>query len=134
VVQDRQRRPRLEDAIDLVMSGPEAPGVANRDTRVVVRELFVNAQDSVLVAGYAVYQGKSVFQALADRMADVPGLKVRLFLDIQRGPGDTTLASVLVRRFADRFRTTQWPQDRPLPEVYYDPRSLELSTREKSAL
>ena len=58
VFQDRQRRPRLEDAIDLVMSGPEAPGVANRDTRVVVRELFANAKVSVLVAGYAVYQGQ----------------------------------------------------------------------------
>ena len=51
IVQDRQRRPRLEDAIDLVVSGPEAPGVADRDTRVVVRELFANAQHFVLVAG-----------------------------------------------------------------------------------
>jgi phosphatidylserine/phosphatidylglycerophosphate/cardiolipin synthase-like enzyme len=134
VLQDRQRRPRLEDAIDLVMTGPEAPGVANRDTRVVVRELFANAQVSVLVAGYAVYQGKSVFQALADRMATLPGLKVRLFLDIQRGQGDTTLTSLVVRRFADRFRTTQWPQDRPLPDVYYDPRSLEISAHERSAM
>jgi phosphatidylserine/phosphatidylglycerophosphate/cardiolipin synthase-like enzyme len=134
VIQDRQRRPRLEDAIDLVMSGPEAPGVANRDTRVVVREMFANAQTSVLVAGYAVYQGKSVFQALADRMLTVPTLKVRLFLDIQRGSGDTTLASLLVHRFAERFRSTQWPEDRPLPEVYYDPRSLELSAHEKSAM
>src|SRR5258708_22815969 len=32
VHQDRQRRPRLEDAIDLVISGPEAPGIVNRDT------------------------------------------------------------------------------------------------------
>jgi phosphatidylserine/phosphatidylglycerophosphate/cardiolipin synthase-like enzyme len=134
VLQDRRHRPRLEDAIDLVMSGPEAPGVANRDTRVVVRELFANAQVSVLVAGYAVYQGKSVFEALADRMATIPGLKVRFCLDIQRGPGDTTVASLLVHRFADRFRTTQWPQDRPLPEVYYDPRSLEQSSHEKSAM
>jgi len=134
VLHDRQRRPRLEDAIDLVMSGPEAPGVANRDTRVVVRELFANAQVSVLVAGYAVYQGKAVFQALADRMATLPGLKVRLILDIQRGPGDTTMASLLVHHFADRFRTMQWPQDRPLPDVYYDPRSLEISAHEKSAM
>jgi len=134
VLQDRRHRPRLEDAIDLVMSGPEAPGVANRDTRVVVRELFANAQVSVLVAGYAVYQGRSVFEALADRMATIPSLKVRFCLDIQRGPGDTTLASLLVHRFADRFRTTQWPQDRPLPEVYYDPRSLEQYPHERSAM
>jgi PLD-like domain len=134
VAQDRQRHPRLEDAIDLVITGPEASGVANRDTRVVVRELFANAQRSVMIAGYAIYQGKSVFQALADRMAEMPTLKVRLILEIQRAPGDTTQASLLVRQFADRFREKQWPQDRPLPEVYYDPRSIDLSATERSAM
>src|SRR5205823_14601491 len=95
VFQDRQRRPRLEDAIDLVTSGPEARGVTNRDTRVVVRELFANAQLSVLIAGYAVYQGQKVFEALADRMLNNPSLAVRMFLDIQRGPGDTSAPSEL---------------------------------------
>jgi phosphatidylserine/phosphatidylglycerophosphate/cardiolipin synthase-like enzyme len=134
VLQDRQRRPRLEDAIDLVLSGPETPAGANRDTRVVVREMFANAQESVLVAGYMVFQGKSVFQALADRMLAVPGLRVRLVLEIKRRQGDTTPASLLVHRFAKRFRSTQWPQDRPLPEVYYDPRSLDMSGHEKSVM
>jgi phosphatidylserine/phosphatidylglycerophosphate/cardiolipin synthase-like enzyme len=134
VGQDRQRRPRLEDAVNLVTSGPDAPGLTNRDTRVVVRELFANAKSSVLVAGYAVHQGQSVFQALADRMATLPILKVLFVLDIQRGPGDTSLSSLLVRRFADRFRTKQWPNDRPLPQVFYDPRSLEIKAREKSAM
>jgi phosphatidylserine/phosphatidylglycerophosphate/cardiolipin synthase-like enzyme len=132
--QDRRSRPRLEDSIDLVTSGPEARGLANRDTRVVVREMFANAQSSVLVAGYAVHQGKWVFQALADRMQNLPQLRVRLFLDIQREPSDTTVSSLVVRRFADRFRSSQWPGARPLPEVFYDPRSLEIDPREKSAL
>src|SRR5262245_44962091 len=48
----------LADPVDLVWSGPEVPGIANRDTGVVVRELFTNARDSVLVAGYAVHQGR----------------------------------------------------------------------------
>lgn len=134
VAQDRQRHPRLEDSIDLVFAGPEASGAANRDTRVVVRELFANAQNLVMVVGYAIYQGKSVFQALADRMAAVPTLKVRLILEIQRRPGDTTLASILFRRFADRFREKQWPQDRPLPETYYDPRSLDLFGVDRSSM
>jgi len=69
---------------------PEAPGVVNRDTSVVVRELFAGAEDSVLVAGYAVYQGQQVFRALADRMVQRPDLRVRMFLDVQRGPGDTS--------------------------------------------
>lgn len=46
-----------EPPIDLVTSGPEAPGITNRDTSVVVRELFAHAKQSVLVIGYAVIRG-----------------------------------------------------------------------------
>jgi hypothetical protein len=125
VVQDRGQRRADAETIELVTSGPEAPGIANRDTSVVLRGLFDRAESSVLIAGCAVYQGQRVFQALADRMQQTPGLQVRMFLDIQRAYGDTTMASLLVRRFAERFRTEQWPADRPLPEVYYAPRSAD---------
>jgi phosphatidylserine/phosphatidylglycerophosphate/cardiolipin synthase-like enzyme len=134
VLQDRQRRPRLEDAIDLVVSGPEARGVTNRDTRVVARELFANAELSVLVAGYAVYQGQRVFEALAERMLHVPTLAVRMFLDIQRRPGDTSAPSELVRRFASTFRTQQWPHDRPYPQLFYDPRSIAMPGQKRASL
>ena len=87
IAKDRSRRPALEDAIDLVTTGPEAAGVTNRDTSVVVRELFAHAEKSVLVAGYTVYQGRHVFRALADRMQAVPQLNVRMFLDVQRAAG-----------------------------------------------
>lgn len=55
-----------DDVVDLVWTGPEAPEAPSRDTGVVVRELFTAAREHVLVAGYAVYQGKEVFQPLAD--------------------------------------------------------------------
>ena len=130
---DRLTRPRIEDVLELVTTGPEVPTAANRDTSVIVRELFANANHSVLVAGYAVYQGQRVFQTLANRMQDVPTLHVRLFLDIQRGHGDTTASAALIRRFAERFRHSQWPKDRPLPEVYFDPRSLD-SAQQRACL
>jgi phosphatidylserine/phosphatidylglycerophosphate/cardiolipin synthase-like enzyme len=134
LVRDRCRRPKLEDALDLVTTGPELPGVTNRDTGVVVRELFASAQRSVLVAGYAVYQGRAVFRALADRMAELPELSVRMFLDVQRGPGDTSMASEVVKRFAERFKTREWPAGRPLPKVFYDPRSLDLEADKRACL
>ena len=59
-------RSPLEDLVDLVTTGPETGGVANRSTAVVVSELFRGAEHSVLVAGYAVYQGQRVFQALGE--------------------------------------------------------------------
>jgi phosphatidylserine/phosphatidylglycerophosphate/cardiolipin synthase-like enzyme len=52
-------------------------------------------------------------------------LKVTLLLNIQRRRGDTTSADQLVRKFADRFWTTDWP-GAARPRVYYDPRALEL--------
>ncbi|MFZ1932304.1 MAG: DISARM system phospholipase D-like protein DrmC [Thermoguttaceae bacterium] len=134
LVRDRCRRPKVEDALDLVTTGPEVPGVTNRDTGVVVRELFACAKRSVLVAGYAVYQGREVFRALADRMAELPELKVRMFLDVQRGPGDTSMASEVVKRFAERFKTREWPEGGPLPKVFYDPRSLDLESDKRACL
>ncbi|MHB8898342.1 MAG: DISARM system phospholipase D-like protein DrmC [Thermoguttaceae bacterium] len=134
VAKDRSQRPSLEDAIDLVTTGPEVAGVTNRDTSVVVRELFAHAEQSVLVAGYAVYQGQHVFRALADRMREVPELRVRMFFDVQRGQGDTSSPSELVRRFAHRFRTQQWPADRPIPQVFYDPRSLDDAAEKRACL
>jgi phosphatidylserine/phosphatidylglycerophosphate/cardiolipin synthase-like enzyme len=134
VHQDRQQRPRLADAVDLVTSGPEARGITNRDTRVVVRQLFAHAQHSVLVAGYTVYQGQQVFEALAQRMLDVPTLAVRMFLDIQRPRGNTAAAGELVRRFSNRFRLRQRPPDHPLPQLFYDPRSVEPDADKRAAL
>jgi phosphatidylserine/phosphatidylglycerophosphate/cardiolipin synthase-like enzyme len=134
LVRDRALRPNVDDVLDLVTTGPEAAGVTNRDTAVVVRELFANAQESVMVVGYAIYQGRRVFQALADRMVERPDLKVRMFLDIQRGRGDTTVDSDLVRRFTERLKTREWPRDRRLPDVFFDPRSLALEADRRSSL
>lgn len=75
-------RSPLEDLVDLVTTGPEAGGVANRSTAVVVSELFRGAEHSVLIAGYAVYQGQRVFRSLGDRMVQCPELDVRMFLDV----------------------------------------------------
>ncbi len=134
LVRDRAQRPALEQLMDLVTTGPDARGVTGRDTGVVVRELFAHADRSVLVVGYAVYQGQQVFRALADRMQELPQLQVRMFLDVQRSHGDTTVASELVQRFKHRFKTQQWPQDRPLPQVFYDPRSLALDDEKRACL
>lgn len=129
----RSQRPEVRDPVDLVWTGPEAPGIVNRDTAVVVRELFANANEYVLVAGYAIYQGREVFRALSDRMAELPTLKVCMVLDVQRRHRDTTKDTELIREFAHRFKATEWPGGR-LPEVYYDPRSLEPDQTKRSSM
>jgi len=130
---DRADRPPFAEFLDLVATGPEAAGVALRDTAVVVWELFATARQSVLVVGYAVHQGQQVFRALAKRMDQRSALDVRLCLDVQRRWRDTTLTDELAQRFAERFRTREWPGSR-LPAVYYDPRSLVLDGKSCSSL
>lgn len=127
-------RALLSNSFDLVTSSPEVNGITNRDTCVVVSELFRNARNSVLLAGYAVHQGQTVFRALAARMQAEPTLAVRLFLDIQRRPGDTTADPELVRRFIHQFRTSQWPVGTRMPEIFYYPASLNDDRRACSAL
>lgn len=133
IVQTRAREAPEGKGVDLVWSGPAAKGLANRDTGSVLRELFNSAEDEVLLAGYAVYQGRDVFRALAERMDLRPALRIRMFLDIQRHLGDDAPPQVLLAEFARRFRTKEWPGVR-LPEVFHDPRSLALDTDKRSSL
>jgi hypothetical protein len=133
IVRTRRGQPQEADLVDLVWTGPEAPGTAIRETGVVVRELFGRAETDVLVAGFAIYQGREVFKRLAERMSERPCLRVRFFLDVHREPGDTLLAEEVLRRFALKFQTHEWPGGR-LPEVYYDPRSLNLEVAKRSSL
>ncbi|MDA1095190.1 MAG: hypothetical protein O3A25_18280 [Acidobacteria bacterium] len=41
-----------------------------------------------------------------------PGLRVRLFVNVQREYRDETADAVLLREFADTFRHEQWPGER----------------------
>ena len=110
---------------DLVWSGPEVPGLHARDTRRVYEELLGSAQTSVWASSYAFFDGPRAFDVLARRMDTTPALRVVLLLNIQRKRGDSTTAEGLVRRFADRFWSTDWPGT-SRPGVYYDPRALQM--------
>jgi hypothetical protein len=110
--------------IELVWTGLEGNHAHVRDTAVVVEQLFATVERSVLVSTFALHQGARVFEALATRMTERPGLSVRVFLHVGRGERDTRHESELLREFAARV-ARQWPWT-PKPEVYYDPRSLAI--------
>ena len=111
-------------APDFVWSGPEVSGLHARDTRRVYEELLGSAARSAWVATYAFFDGPRAFEVLARRMDEAPELAVTLLLNVQRKRGDTTDADHLVRRFADRFWTEEWPGS-TRPRVFYDPRALD---------
>jgi phosphatidylserine/phosphatidylglycerophosphate/cardiolipin synthase-like enzyme len=130
----RAQQPALDELIELVTTGPEAGAVTNRDTHVVVQELFRNAERSVLVAGYELHRAEPLFRTLAERMTLEPRPAVQMFLNVKRPVGDTSSDRELIAHFVHRFRTRHWPVDGLLPEVYFDPRSLELDSKSKAVL
>ena len=67
-------------------------------------------------------------------MRNNQSLRVQMFLDVRRGPGDTSAASEVVRRFGDRFRQHDWPSDRPFPELFYFPASLDERPLDRAAM
>jgi phosphatidylserine/phosphatidylglycerophosphate/cardiolipin synthase-like enzyme len=56
-----------------------------------------------------------------------------MFLDVHRPHLDSSAATEILLRFVHRFREKEWPGKR-LPEVYYDPRSLEAELDKRSSL
>jgi phosphatidylserine/phosphatidylglycerophosphate/cardiolipin synthase-like enzyme len=133
IARERSARREQADHVELVWSGPETTVSVSRDTAVVVRELFASARQSVLVSGYAVRQGKRVFHELAANLDAHPQLQVRMFLNVQREPHDGRSDDELIRNFAERFRTTEWPGVR-LPVVHFDPRALAAGPGVRSCL
>ena len=130
----RSETSSIGDLTELVLTGPPIAGAEHRDTSVVVSDLFRKAEETILIAGYAVYQGLKVFRALSERMVERPALNVRMYLDIQRKPGDTSSSAELVRRFTHKFQTKEWPSGQPCPEVFYDPRALSADRSNRAAL
>ena len=110
---------------DLVWSGPEVQGLHARDTRRVYEELVAGAERSLWICAYTYYDGPKAFESLARRMDQTPDLQATLLLNIQRRRDDQSARDDLVWNFAQRLWKKDWPGER-YPEVFYDPRSLEL--------
>lgn len=128
-----RRKDKQSRLVELVWTGPETLGIANRDTSVVVRDLFMSARHEVIVAGFAVYQGRDIFESLAKRMDTLPSLQASFFLDVKRPPSDASSTEQILTRFLEHFRSREWPGER-LPKMYYDPRSLAEDGSKKSSL
>ncbi|HEY9695837.1 MAG TPA: DISARM system phospholipase D-like protein DrmC [Trichocoleus sp.] len=133
---ERVTAQQVRDRVELVWTGQGIAGSLSRDTAVVVRELFNTAKHSVLISSFAIDRGekaRALFEGLASRMDINPLLRVRMFLNVQRPYSNDEPETVLLKRFAVTFRKDIWVGNR-LPEVFYDPRSLEKSTETKACL
>lgn len=107
--------------------------IGSRDTGVVCAELFREAKRAVTIStfnlGHRPVEGQApgnpVLRPLAQRMAEIPGLRVRLFVNLRRMERRSAVSVPEVEAaFIAWLRRDIWPWDE-LPEIYYDPRSLE---------
>lgn len=136
LAEERRTAQAKQEQVELVWTGPEIPGSESRDTRIVVQELFSSARSSVLISSFAVDQGakaRELFRPLVEQMQAHPKLNVRMFLNIKRTYNDPTPAATLLNQFSATFRHQIWPGSR-LPEVFYDPRSLAMSSFSNACL
>ena len=122
-----------EGLFDLVLSGPDVPGIPTRDTAAVMHSLIEDCKQEIVLVGYAVHGGRFLFEGLARKMEENPSLKVWFCLHIGRPYGDTSLSSEIVRRFAREFVAKHWPWPQQ-PDVFFDPRALEESASERASL
>ncbi len=121
----------LERSLELVWTGPESDGSRSRETSDVVDELFSRATRSVLVSTFVIQNGRRLFATLAARLDAIPGLSVRLFVNVPRDRKDTRDDSEILREFAAGL-AAEWPGSRR-PEVFYDPRTVSANDDERAS-
>ena len=119
--------------LNLVMSGPDVPGIPTQDTGAVMHTLIERAKREILLVGYAVHQGKRIFARLAERLDSNPDLRVRMCLNIERKATDTSLSAEITKRYLHQFRERHWP-GRTLPDLYFDPRALAATAEDRASL
>jgi len=117
-----ERRARAEPRVELVWTGPDVPASLSRDTAVVVRELLASVQRSAIIAGYSFDHGADILRPLHEAMR-TRAAHVALYLDVPRAPpGQDVIAHL--RQEIQRFLGENWPFGAPLPDLFFDPRTL----------
>lgn len=130
---ERREHQRSAERLELVWSGPDAPGTAPRDTAVVIRGLCEGACRSVLIANYSfdratkgegLERARELWRPLAEVADANPAIQVRIFANVERHDDRSPPQDGWVNAFRTHFHEHLWP-GRRLPELFYDPRSLD---------
>lgn len=114
----RQAGPDLE----LVWTGPDVPETVVRDTAIVVRDLFASAQRSVLVGGCYFSGGEAILKPLYRAIRE-RGVRAVFCLNLDPSPDQGSIVPH-VQKQVRAFIAKNWPFGLPLPELYYDPRTI----------
>lgn len=116
-----------------VLSGPAVPGVPVVATPTVVRGLFEEAKNRVLVSSYVFHDARELLAPLAERMDDDSGFEITIITDLSHERKNDEPIPVVTNRFRQRFLTHSWPGKR-IPNLWHDPRALLEPDRSKSGV
>lgn len=135
---DSMRSSKADDSVfshlfELVLSGPSTDAVRTRDTGAVYSELIETAKEEVMIASYAIYNGQELFAPLIRKHEEIDNFQTKLYLDIPRRKGDTTVSEMLIARYRQDFFAKQW-QSEKAPELYYFAPSLELDWKTRASM
>lgn len=116
------------------LSGPEVPGTPVVSTPTMVRALFEEARQDVIVASYVFYQCANILAPLAVKMAACPDFRVKIIVDLshQREHENEPLP-IVANRFKAKFLASHW-QGAQAPEFWHDPRVFEEEDRTKAGV
>ena len=106
LIEEREASRRRWEGVELTWTGPDDVATETRDTGAVARQLFATATNDLLVATYAIdddSKAAALLGVLRERMAAVPTLRVRFFVNIAREFKDDRPEDVLVREYAMWF-------------------------------
>jgi phosphatidylserine/phosphatidylglycerophosphate/cardiolipin synthase-like enzyme len=117
-----ERKYSPHPGLDLVWTGPEAAASTARDTWVVMREMFAQAHERVLIAGFAFDSGGELFEPLHKVMVEHQ-VRLQMFLNIPRAPKGSDV-DMYTQQFVHQLLIDNWPWHDKLPEFYYDPRTV----------
>ena len=130
----KARMEATDNALYLALSGPDVPGTPAISTPTVVRALFEEASQDVIVASYVFFQCRDLLAPLAARMDADLNFKVRFILDLshQRKHSGEPLP-IVANRFKANFLSELWSAKRE-PEFWHDPRVFEVEDRKKAGV
>lgn len=127
LVQQQESHKQYRDRIEVVWTVPAIEGNRDRDTSLVVENLFRQARREIWIATYVLDQPRKafqIFQPLMVNMAANPDLETHILLTIQRPYKSNIHPSNLLRQFSANFCQELWGTSRK-PEIFYDARTFD---------
>lgn len=126
LAQEKKKLQDYQDQIEVVWTVPHISGNRNRDTALIVEDLFKAAQREILIATFVLDKPSKtfrIFHPLILNMANNPNLKAKIILTVKRPYKSEIPTAILLRQFSEHFKNEIWGNSRH-PDVFYDSRSL----------